>query len=174
MNRRLASMAILVLLAISSALALPLAKQSTAPSIDGTISASEYADVTTLNGIEFGAALSGNGILSLAIRAPTSGWVAIGLGTGIMDGSWILMAYDANGKEAFSEQKGISHFHQPITDTKLIAQAVKTAGGATTLEFQVRLADFEKKGRLPVILAYGRQADFRSYHEAHATTILTF
>ena len=174
MNRRLAMTAILILLAATAVLAIPLAKQSTAPTIDGTIEKGEYSELTRLNGIEFGAALSGNGILSLAIRAPSSGWVAIGLGTGIMDGSWILMAYESNGRQAFSEQKGISHFHQPITDTKLIAQSVKTVGGSTTLEFQVKLADFEKNGRLPVILAYGRQADFRSYHEAHASTVLTF
>ena len=174
MNRRLAGTALFLLLAVTAAMALPLAPQSARPGIDGTIRAGEYADVVTLNGIEFGAALSDTGILSLAIRAPTSGWVAIGLGTGIMDGSWILMAYEANGKPEFSEQKGISHFHRPITDTRLIARAVKTAGGSTTLEFQVRLSDFEKNGRLPVILAYGRQADFRSYHEAHAQTVLTF
>jgi len=174
MSRKLAMAAILVLLSAAAVMAIPLAAQSNATTIDGRIAKGEYGDLTSLNGIEFGAALSADGILTLAIRAPTSGWVAIGLGTGIMDGSWILMAYDSDGKQSFSEQKGISHFHQPIKDTKLVAQAVRTLDGTTTLEFQVRLADFEKNGRLPVILAYGRHADFRSYHEAHAQTVLTF
>ncbi|HUX42335.1 MAG TPA: hypothetical protein VMV83_14300 [Rectinemataceae bacterium] len=174
MSRKLPIALILVLLAATAAMAIPLSAQAKSPTIDGTISRGEYGELTTLNGIEFGAALSPEGILSLAIRAPASGWVAIGLGTGIMDGSWILMAYESDGKQSFSEQKGISHFHEPIKDTRVIAKAVHTADGYTTLEFRIRLADFEKNGRLPVILAYARRADFRSYHEAHAQTVLTF
>ena len=174
MSRKLPLALVLGLLAATAAMAIPLAAQARAPKIDGIIAKGEYGELTRLNGIEFGAALSPDGILSLAIRAPASGWVAIGLGTGIMDGSWILMAYESGGKEAFSEQKGISHFHEPIKDTKVIAKAVRSADGYTTLEFQIRQADFEKNGRLPVILAYARRADFRSYHEAHAQTVLTF
>ena len=174
MIRKPAIAAIFGFLAVAASLAVTLSPRQTGPTIDGRIQKGEYEELTTLNGITFGAALARDGILSLAISAPASGWVAIGLGTGIMDGSWIVMAYESGGKQAFSEQRGISHFHQPIKDTRLVAREVRTVGGRTTLEFQVRLADFEKKGRLPVILAYGRHADFRSYHEAHATTVLNF
>lgn len=174
MTRKPVALALFALALAFSAAAVPLVSGEGSPTVDGRISSGEYPSFQSYNGIEFGAALGKDGVLTLAVRAPTSGWVALGLGSGFMDGSWILMAYDKGGDKAFSEQLGISHFHQPVKETKILAKAVGHEGGLTTLEFQVRASEFVKNGRLPVIMAFGRAANFSSYHERHASTLLTF
>jgi len=174
MTRKIIVSAILVSLLIVGASALTLTPRDVAPTVDGRVSQGEYPNFQSVDGIDFGASLSKEGILTLAVRAPTSGWVAVGLGSGFMDGSWILMAYDYNGKKAFSEQLGISHFHRAVKDTKILAKAVGHAGGMTTLEFQVKASDFVQNGQLPVILAYASAANFTSYHEMHSSLMLEF
>jgi hypothetical protein len=145
------------------------------PTIDGAIGQGEYSQFNDFNGMQVGASLSQDGsILSLAIQAPTSGWVAIGMGSGFMDGAYMVLAYEADGKQAITEQIGVSHFHSPVKGTKLIKSAVHSVNGVTVLEFQVRAADFVKGGRLPLIMAYGRSPDFSSRHVRHASTTLTF
>ncbi|MEI6386694.1 MAG: hypothetical protein WCQ50_08670 [Spirochaetota bacterium] len=141
--------------------------------VDGLVSQGEYANFTTLSGIGFGATLSDDGsLITLAIQAPTSGWVAIGLGAGIMDGAWMLLAYDADGKPAYSEQLGAGHFHQAVKASKILKSQVKAVGGSTVLEIQVKGSDFIKDGTLPVILAYGKNPDFTSKHVRYAKTSL--
>ena len=174
MARKLVLILFLGIAALSVATAAALIPQANSPRLDGRIMAGEYSELGSLNGMEFGASLSKDGILTLALKAPTAGWVAIGLGSGFMDGSWILMAYEEGGRQAFSEQLGISHFHRPVRETKILAKAVRYEGGYTTLEFQVRASDFVKDGQLPVIMAFGRSPDFISYHERHARTLLSF
>ncbi len=159
---------------VTSAMAVSLSPLDSSPRVDGIVAQGDYPYYADLNGIDFGASLAKDGILTLAIKAPTAGWVAIGLGSGFMDGSWILMAFEKDGKQEFSEQLGISHFHQRVKETKILAKAVRYSGGMTTLEFRVRAREFLKDGRLPIILAFGRSADFVSYHQRHAATLLTF
>ncbi|HUX38981.1 MAG TPA: hypothetical protein VMV44_13860 [Rectinemataceae bacterium] len=174
MIRKLLVAAILGVALVTSALAVPLSPLDSSPKVDGIVVQGDYAYYADLNGMDFGASLGKDGILSLAIKAPTAGWVAIGLGSGFMDGSWMLMAFEKGGRQEFSEQLGISHFHQRVKETKILAKAVRFEGGMTTLEFQVKATEFLKDGRLPIILAYGRSADFVSYHQRHATTLLTY
>lgn len=174
MTRKNPAAIVLILMTATLLFATPIAPADKAATVDGVISPGEYPIIEKLNGIEFGASLSKDGILTLAIRAPTEGWVAIGLGSGIMDGSWMLLAYDKAGVPAYSEQLGISHFHQPVKQTKILAKSVRAEGGYTTLEFQIKASEFEKGGKLPVIMAFGKAANFTSYHERHAQTVLTF
>jgi hypothetical protein len=167
---------ILVILSLTFAAAFSegLAPSASVPKLDGIVGPKEYSQFSSIGGIRFGASLSNDGILTLAIQADTSGWVAIGLGSAYMDGSYMVMAYEAAGKSAVSEQIGAGHSHSPAKGTKVLKSVVHSVNGTTTLEFQVKASDFVKGAQLPVILAYGRTPDFISRHLRFAQTILTF
>ena len=148
---------------------------ATGPAIDGKIASDEYSLFGSVGGMNIGASLSADGkTLSLAIQAPTSGWVALGLGSSYMDGAYIVMGYEADGKAAVSEQIGAGHSHSPAKSSKVLKSSVHSAGGTTVLEFQVKAADFVKGGKLPLIMAYGRTADFVTRHLRFASTELSF
>ncbi|HTX72918.1 MAG TPA: DOMON domain-containing protein [Rectinemataceae bacterium] len=142
------------------------------PSIDGSFGATEYVYTHDSQGIKFGASLSQDGsTLYLAVEAPTAGWVAIGLGTTVMNGSYIVMGADG-GNPSVIEQMGQGHSHGS-TASKVIKSSVKTTGSNTVLEFSLPAADFVKNGTLQVILAYGRSTDFRTRHVTHASLVLS-
>jgi hypothetical protein len=148
---------------------------ATMPSVDGKIATDEYSLFGSVGGMNIGASLSADGkTLSLAIQAPTSGWVAIGLGSSYMDGAYIVMGYEAGGKAAVSEQIGSGHSHSPAKGSKVLKSAVHSVNGTTVLEFQVKAADFVKGGKLPLIMAYGKNADFVTRHLRFASTELSF
>jgi hypothetical protein len=175
MNKRLFTLVLATALVIGTLSAQNVLKPSSnAPTIDGSITQGEYPVFGTVGGITIGASLSADGsVLSLAVEAPTTGWVALGLGSSFMDGSYIVMGYEAGGKPAITEQKGFGHSHGAVQGTKLLRSAVHETGGTTVLEFQVKAADFVKGGQLPLIMAYGRTADFVSRHQRYATTTLS-
>ena len=157
----------------ASGFAAPLSLGVGTATVDGAIGQGEYANFATLSGIGFGSSLSADGsVLTLAVQAPTTGWVAIGLGANVMNGAWMLLAYDDGVKPAYSEQLGAGHFHKAVTASKLLKSVVKQSGGVTVLEVQVKAADFIKDGNLPVIMAYGKSADFVSRHVKYAMTSL--
>ena len=171
--KRLALVIVSSLLIAGIASAAPISLGLGSATLDGIIGQGEYTNFTTLSGIGFGATLSADSsTVTLAIQAPTSGWVSIGLGAGVMDGAWMLLAYDANGKPAYSEQLGAGHFHQPVKTSKIQKSQVKDGGGSTVLEIQVKASDFIKDGKLPLILAYGKNPDFTSRHLRYAKTSL--
>jgi len=152
-----------------------LAPSAAKPKIDGQLAQGEYTVQGDHNGMTIGASLSKDGtVLSLAIQAPTAGWVAIGLGSNFMNGAYLVMAYEAEGKAAVTEQIGVGHSHGLAKGTKLLASAVHSTGGVTTFEFQVKVADFAKGGKLPLIMAYGRSADFVSKHVRYSMMSLSF
>lgn len=142
------------------------------PAMDGVFGASEYGFVRDYQGMRLGASLSADGkTLNLAIEAPTSGWVAIGLGTTVMNGAYIVMGADG-GSPKVVEQMGQGHFHGDTAD-KVQKSAVKTTDGKTVLEFSVPASGFVKGGVLQLIMAYGRSTDFRTRHVTHASAVLS-
>ncbi|WP_455381829.1 hypothetical protein [Salinispira pacifica] len=152
---------------ILAAAAFPLLAQSSSPTVDGTVGASEYAQSHSDSGVEIYSTFTSDKIY-LAITAPGTGWVAIGLGSNVMNGATIFMGYvDDNGRMQFSVQKGRFHTHSPISDQTPVAEAMSESAGKTTLELELNRADFVDNGQttLDYIYAYNRTAkNFRTRH----------
>lgn len=154
----------------------PLFALSAAPKVDGVIGASEYAQTQTDNGVVIESTFTPDRIY-LAVSAPGDGWVAIGLGTSVMNGATIFMGYiDSNGSPQFTVQKGRFHTHSDFSGETPIGHAVAEADGTTTLELEVNRADFVPSGTrtLDIIYAYNRSAkDFRTRHSFRNAGTLT-
>ncbi len=135
------------------------------PTVDGILSAGEYAVQQTIGGMILGSTLSADGsTLYFGFKASTKGWVAVGLGSRRMGNASIFMGYDVNGKSEFSEQLGRGHNHD-ITKAITKKSAVKNSGADTTMEFSVPAASFVKSGKVDMIIAYGKSANLGSMHE---------
>jgi hypothetical protein len=156
---------VLAFLAALPLAAQTLAPQAKAPSVDGAIAAGEYAFETSYAGMRLLAALSADGSrLYLALSAPTKGWVAIGLGSLTMDGSYMAMGYDKDGTSFVAEERGKGHLHSPSGEKRLEASAVKEAGASTVIEIAVKAAGFVDQGKLRLLISYGARDDIRSLH----------
>lgn len=156
-----------------SLIALAVAFAQTLPVADGTASPGEYARVEALKDMNFHYTISPDGSTAyLALVAPTKGWVSIGLGSRKMDGAFMVLGMDEAGKATISEETGVKHRHNPNPTKRLVAEAVKESGSATTLEFAVPLAGLARDGSLEVLVAYGRKDNLRSYHAKYASTVI--
>ena len=166
---------------ILTVLALPLSAQelrpaaagAAAPKADGLMAAGEYATAFERNGIKAGISLSPDGsTLYAAIEAPTTGWVALGLGSLKMNGAYMVLAYDASGTPFVSEETGVGFSHRPNADKRLLASAVKEAGTATTLEIALPAKGLADGASLKLLLAYGTRDDRTSKHTRYAAVEL--
>ena len=90
----------------------------------------------------------------------------VGLGSLRMDGAYLVLASDAAGTVAISEETGRGHSHKASGTRKLIAAAARESGGRTTLEFSVPAAGFIEGPALEAMIAYGRKDAFASMHAA--------
>lgn len=147
-----------------------LARSAKAPAADGILGAGEYAYVGEHNGLRLGLSLSADGAtLHAGIEAPGAGWVAVGLGTKVMNGAYMILAAEDKGQAVISEELGKGWSHAPSGIRKLLAQAVRESGERTTLEFSVPVREFVKDGRLELILAFNRGSDsLRAKHTGRA------
>jgi hypothetical protein len=109
----------------------------------------------------------GKGGLYLAVSAPTTGWVGLGLGSQVMDGALIYMGYVDNGKPVFSEQKGRGHSHAPVAQTKADQSAVASKDGRTVIEFHLPASALPPGSSIPFITAYAGSPDLTTFHEDH-------
>jgi hypothetical protein len=155
-----------------SLIALAVAFAQTLPVADGTASPGEYARVEALKDMNFHYTISPDGSTAyLALVAPTKGWVSIGLGSRKMDGLlWCLAWTRREGDDIGGDR--VKHRHNPNPTKRLVAEAVKESGNATTLEFAVPLAGLARDGSLEVLVAYGRKDNLRSYHAKYASTVI--
>ena len=150
-----------------------LTKSPSLPSIDGAIGASEYQFSTVAaNGIKVFATLGADDMLYIAVEAPTSGWVAAGVGGLVMNGSRLFLGAVQDGKPAFIEKAGIGHFYTDAKTLVVKKWAVKTAGEDTVLELELPSSAAVYKGQINAIFAYATVPSFTTRHKAHAT--LTF
>jgi len=138
------------------------------PKVDGKISAGEYG--RSISVLDDSATLyydvDGGGGLYLAVSAATTGWVGLGLGTGVMNGAHIFMGFVKNGVPVFSEQIGEGHSHRESPEKSADSFAVGQEGGRTTIEFHV------PAGKLPIVgktinfvVAFSGSADLTTYHD---------
>lgn len=164
MKRTALIFAVGIIAAVEASAQASLSASASLPKIDGTIASGEYAYNTTINGMKVGATLGTDGMLYLAIQAPTSGWVAVGTGGLIMNGSRLYFGAIQNGKPAFAEMTGAGHGAVPAKTTVVKKWAVASAGGSTTLELVLPSSDAIWKGQVNSIIAYAGAPDFRVRH----------
>jgi hypothetical protein len=172
--KRVFSIAIIALMIAGGAFAqATLTKSSSLPSIDGVIGPSEYQYSGTDRGITLYATLGSDDTLYLAVEAPTSGWVAVGLGGLVMNGSRLFLGATQDGKPAFLEKTGIGHFYTDAKNPIVKNWAVKTAGENTVLELSLPASAVLANGQIKAIFAYAKVPNFTTRHAAHASITFT-
>jgi hypothetical protein len=134
-------------------------RSSALPKTDGVVTAGEYQYTKTVSGMSIGVTLGNDDLLYLSIVAPTTGWVALGVGGRVMDGSRLFLAYDSEGKKFFTEQLGSGHSH---SDAPPVAKkwAVLNADGSTTFELVLPASLAMVGGNLDVLASYGATTAF--------------
>jgi hypothetical protein len=146
-----------------------LSKSSAIPAVDGVIGPSEYQYSGTSRGLKVYATLGSDNMLYLAVEAPTSGWVAAGVGGLVMNGSRLFFGATQDGKPAFQEKAGIGHFYGNAKDLVVKKWAVKTVGEDTVLELSLPSDKAVWQGQINAIFAYSSSASFSAKHLAHAS-----
>lgn len=136
--------------------------------LDGTISDAEYKTVEVKNEFTIAARLSDDkATLYAAIKGPTTGWIALGLGTLKMNGSFMTFGYVADGKPSVSFELGKGYSHDP-TPAPGAEAVVSEIDGVTTLELSLPALMYVKDGILQIIAASGTKDDFKSKHTKRA------
>ncbi len=154
----------------ASAGAQGLAPSANKPVADGVVGPKEYSMTGTYSGMTLGSSLSSDGkTVYFALEAPTTGWVAIGLGSNRMNGAFMVLASDAKGTTVVSEQTGRGHSHSPNAVKKLASGAVKENKGNTVLEFSLPAAEYIKGTSLQMLIAFGTGDDITTKHEKYAS-----
>lgn len=155
--------------------------------IDGKITDGEYPFSTKVGAMEIRWRNDAT-TLTLALSAPTTGWVAIGLDplAGMEGADFLFAAVTADGPrfmDAYGKRGG-GLPHQPDTalggaDSLLAAAATET-DGVTVAEFQIALSSgdaydkaLQPGAKVRFIAAYGRTDDFSSKHQAYGRGELT-
>jgi hypothetical protein len=141
-----------------------LAKSSTLPAIDGAIGASEYQYTGTVSGMKVFATLGSDDMLYIAVEAPTSGYVAAGVGGLRMNGSRLFFGAVQGGKPAFAEKAGVGHFYGDAKDLVVKKWAVSTKGSNTTLELSLPANKALWNGQINMIFAASNSPSFDSKH----------
>lgn len=172
MKRLFTALAFALLATTLLAAAESITPSSTAPTLDGIVAAGEYTWTKDINTATISANLGTDGLLYLAISAPTSGWVALGFGSDRMDNALIAMAYDDGKTPFFTEQTGKGHSHSDAKDQVIKQWSVKTVDGKTTLEIAVPADSAKSMDLIKVIYAYGKDKNIHNYHAKRGS--LTF
>jgi hypothetical protein len=139
--------------------------QATAPVVDGIMQKNEYAFTQSTGNFWLGIALSADkSTLNIGLAANTTGWISVGLGSAKMNGAYIVIGFDKDGKQTISEDLGKGHSHSPSGLHKVLQSVVKTTGNQTVIEFSIPAAEFIKNGKLPLILGASKADDLVSWH----------
>ncbi len=144
------------------------------PVADGTVGSGEYTASVEKGGMTLYYTVTADSIF-LAIRAKTSGWVAIGIGSDRMDKAVIFMGYDAGGTPAYAEQKGIGHGHSDLAAAGVvISKGLRESDGWTVMELALSRAKALAPGSasLPVIIAAGKADSFKAIHSSRGSVVI--
>jgi len=143
----------------------PLKASALVPVADGIVGTSEYSWHGTLKDMKLSLSLSAdNSTLYVALEAPTTGWVAVGLGSLRMNGAFMVLAYVNKGAAVISEQTGAGVGHKENKTKALLASAAREANGASVLEYSLPAAAYIAWPSLRLVAAYGRSDNFTSMH----------
>jgi hypothetical protein len=165
----LAALLLVVATAAGAQVSLTLGVSKTAPKVDGVVSPDEYAVTSTSQGLQVSLAWTADGLF-VAVVGPTTGWVAAGLGSNVMDTAVIYIGFVSGDQVQFKVQKGIGHSHDDATGFVPLQYAMKEANAQTVLELQLKPADFIAKGQkqLGLIAAAGGSDSFFAMHRQKA------
>jgi hypothetical protein len=172
MKRTIVAIAAILALSASLSAQSALSASSSIPVPDGAFGANEYQFKTDVSGMSIGATLGTDGMVYLSIKAQTGGWVALGVGGRVMNGSRLFLAFDAGGKQVFSEQKGIGHSHVDAADSAVTKWSVKQSDGVTTLELVLPAKVAVGGGKLELLFAYSDTTAFTVHHKARGSMSL--
>lgn len=144
------------------------------PVLDGVASSGEYAFSEAKGGIAVGASLSADkATLFLSVSAKTKGWVAVGIGSSMMDGALMILGYVDGGQETVLIELGKGKSHAPTTQAG-IKSKVSESGDATTLEVSLPAAPYLKDGQVKLIMAIGATDNPKARHSARGQAIAKF
>jgi hypothetical protein len=153
--------------------ALKLGLTSASPTVDGVVSAGEYGVSSTSQGLQVSLAWTADA-LYLAVVGPTTGWVAAGLGSDVMDSAVIYIGFVTGDKVQFKVQKGTGHIHDDTAGFTPAQFALKEANGQTVLELSLKSSDFITRGQaqLTLIAASGGSDSFFAMHRQRARLLV--
>ena len=142
-----------------------LTESAEAPVIDGKVNAGEYAITFEMGKGELYLA-SRDGMLHFAYSARTTGWVAVGFKSLVMDDAHIIMGLVEDGKSMIMEQKGTGHSHRKIEETLLGDYMISEDGGVTVFEGEVDISSVAASDgkELHMIVACSLSDSVRSRH----------
>jgi hypothetical protein len=169
-NRCLACVALLLLaLPLAAGAQSALGVTTAAATVDGVFSDKEYTVAGEVNGMKLGLTRTAD-TLYVGLSAPTTGWVAAGVGAKYMDGAVIYIGYATADGSQLKVQKGAGHRHADLDADAPRKYAVKEAGGTTVLELALDVSAVIAKGQasLELIVASGGSDSFVSFHRARA------
>jgi hypothetical protein len=150
---------------------------SARPVIDGVVQPGEYTLTRELRGATLSLARTADRVY-IALSAQTTGWVAVGTGTGRMDGSRIFIGFVKDGAVTFEEDLGRYHTHGAAPDASdapfAAAHALTESGGRTTIEVELDAAKIIAAGatELRLIAAYGGQDSLSAYHRFRTSLVI--
>jgi hypothetical protein len=142
------------------------------PAVDGVVSQGEYPLSRQIGRATLYASRTADRVF-LAVSAPTAGWVAVGTGTGRMDGSRIFIGYVHQGIVTFREDLGSGHAHGEAGDAPAaLAHALTERDGRTTIEVELDASRVVAAGstQLRLIAAYGASDSLTPRH-AYRTSL---
>jgi hypothetical protein len=143
---------------------------TTSPEVDGVVKAGEYAVQKDFGPMRISLSRTAD-TLFVAASANNKGWIAVGLGTNVMNGATIFMGFVGDdGKVQFKPQTGSGHTHADPSGSaamdSVVSYAVKEELGKTTLELALKADSYIKGGQstLDMIFAIGPAKAFSPYH----------
>jgi len=143
------------------------------PEIDGKALVQEYSLTVDMDKMKASFSRDQE-FFYFAISGQTTGWIAIGFGSGSMDNSQIIIAYVIEGNVFLKQELGKDHSHSATTSNLLFDYIVEEEAGQTIIEgvIQVdKLLSADDK-ELQVIAAFGAEDNFDSYHQFRKGCIL--
>ena len=104
--------------------------------------------------------------LSVGIMAETSGWVAVGFDSLMMDKAKIFIGYVQGGKISFRSDRGQGHRHGPDGSVDVKGHALFEEAGKTVMEIEFAPGSLIGSGdrSLSLIIGYGGSDSFSSMH----------
>jgi hypothetical protein len=143
---------------------------STPARVDGVFTDKEYSLVTEDAGMKLGLTWTAD-VLYIGLSAPTTGWVAAGIGSMRMDGAVIYIGYAVGQESQLKVQEGAGHRHADLNADAPRGYAVKEAGGRTVLELALDASSAISKNQavLQLVFAMGAADSFSSMHRARSS-----
>jgi hypothetical protein len=138
----------------------------TPATVDGLVTPGEYSFSYEYKQIKLDLSKTRDS-LYVAVTAQTSGWVAVGFNSMVMNNADILIGYMKDGDALLVEQRGSGHRHSEKALGYVKSFAMNESGRQTTLEVECDVTKVIRgeKDNLEIILAYGGNDSPKSYHK---------